>query len=498
MFEERLGAANPYALAELISRTRIDWKTVRDKKALLEDVFGMSYEELFKIGDSPLFPGKTNPELEFITVTSGRCRQAFETIYLHERPIRNLADRDLLDYLLANIEFDKRGSTFDPDHDLEEAIQGIIPNCYLISSISAIDAIDADYFKRMLIPDHSNIGKYSIDLLNPEPGGKQYSISLSAGMCWLRKWYDQAGQEMTGPPDQGQNWTERTVLAYSRSDSDEETWCGMIEKAYYMMIDQMNSVQNGFDPPNYNIYGGNNSNVGLHSARYAMSSLLKIPFDGKYVPGSTHKLTVDDWYINGGLIGPTVQGPFNTTLQTFLNRVCGNRTPILVESWDWTSRLDLGKGMNVTKPGSIYPKGMHPANRGDIIIEEYSALVTRPVVARTLSNMPSQVGASANLVPFHSYTVLGYFYIKRHNGTDMDEYIVLRNPWGQTEMSTEVYGGIWVAMGPDGGYHLRLPDDDGVFAMRFDAFLECFDLMTCPNMDMWLIDPGMDTSAYGP
>jgi hypothetical protein len=40
-------AINPYALAEVVSGKRIDWKQVANKPALLEQVLGMPYEELF-------------------------------------------------------------------------------------------------------------------------------------------------------------------------------------------------------------------------------------------------------------------------------------------------------------------------------------------------------------------------------------------------------------------------------------------------------------------
>lgn len=40
-------AINPYALAEVMSGKRIDWKRVEDKPALLEQILGAPYEELF-------------------------------------------------------------------------------------------------------------------------------------------------------------------------------------------------------------------------------------------------------------------------------------------------------------------------------------------------------------------------------------------------------------------------------------------------------------------
>ncbi|WP_161974416.1 C2 family cysteine protease [Piscinibacter terrae] len=54
---------NPYALAEVMTGRRIDWKQVEDKPAMLEQVLGVPYEELFdpKFG-GPLYIGGARQE----------------------------------------------------------------------------------------------------------------------------------------------------------------------------------------------------------------------------------------------------------------------------------------------------------------------------------------------------------------------------------------------------------------------------------------------------
>ena len=50
------GVSNPYALAEVISGRRIHWQSVADKKSLLENIFGLPYDEIIHPGSgSPIF-----------------------------------------------------------------------------------------------------------------------------------------------------------------------------------------------------------------------------------------------------------------------------------------------------------------------------------------------------------------------------------------------------------------------------------------------------------
>ena len=236
MLKERIGVSNPYALAELISRTKIDWSKGNHKE-LLERAFGMDYGKLFDPNNSPLFADFPPIEITYLPVTSGRCRQRFKELYalVHTNPTQ--ADLDLLNWHLSNINYEKRGFGFDSECGMDEINQGIINDCFLIASMSAIHAIDTDFFERKFSQPSPN--QYSITLLDPEINGIPHTISLSASMCWLKKWYDPNDQELTNPPAVGQDCTEEDVLIYSRSSVFQETWCAMTEKAFYMMADRI-------------------------------------------------------------------------------------------------------------------------------------------------------------------------------------------------------------------------------------------------------------------
>ena len=55
------GVPSPYALAEVIARRHIDWDSVGNRQALLEDIFQTPYSDLFDPANgSPLYIGQTH------------------------------------------------------------------------------------------------------------------------------------------------------------------------------------------------------------------------------------------------------------------------------------------------------------------------------------------------------------------------------------------------------------------------------------------------------
>lgn len=80
----------------------------------------------------------------------------------------------------------------------------------------------------------------------------------------------------------------------------------------------------------------------------------------------------------------------------------------------------------------------------------------------------------ANLVANHAYSILGWDY---RNGIG---YLVLRNPWGQTEASKDLLTGSWSAWdapyygGPGWWRSISLAANDGIFGLRVDTFKKYF------------------------
>jgi hypothetical protein len=101
-----------------------------------------------------------------------------------------------------------------------------------------------------------------------------------------------------------------------------------------------------------------------------------------------------------------------------------------------------------------------------------------PMVAWTYSSgdkSPDKIKYSdANLVANHAYSILGWSY------RNSNRYIILRNPWGQKEASTDYLPGSWMAWdtpyygGPGWWRTISLGANDGIFGLRVETFKKYF------------------------
>jgi hypothetical protein len=101
-----------------------------------------------------------------------------------------------------------------------------------------------------------------------------------------------------------------------------------------------------------------------------------------------------------------------------------------------------------------------------------------PMVAWTYSSgmaSPDRVNYSdVNLVANHAYSILGWDY------RNDKRYIILRNPWAQTEASTGILTGSWTAWdapyygGPGWWRTISLSQNDGVFGLEVGIFKKYF------------------------
>ncbi len=111
---ENIGVINPYALAEVKLRRKVNWKRVADPRKLLSDTLGMPYEKLFdpKYG-SPLYAG---PKLNAATHT----------------PMPAVGD--------GAIVWADPGSFFLDDDAAEvmDPIQGTLRDCYFIAALASV------------------------------------------------------------------------------------------------------------------------------------------------------------------------------------------------------------------------------------------------------------------------------------------------------------------------------------------------------------------------
>ena len=155
---EIFGARNPYAIAELLSNTKIDWTKV-DHRSTLEGILGMEYAELFDPDVSPLFRALNSFQTPISTETR-ICRKAVSMNCGFMIPQETI---DQINY------YEERNSiAFDGNTKLDDVIQGVLPDCFLIASISAIQASDPEYFPSRLITQMDPLTgkKYLIIIVN--------------------------------------------------------------------------------------------------------------------------------------------------------------------------------------------------------------------------------------------------------------------------------------------------------------------------------------------
>jgi Calpain family cysteine protease len=123
---ENVGVANPYSLAEVMLKRKIDWKRVANPQGLLEKTLGTPYDRLFDPKfDSPLYPGlRVHPNtgaLERVEVPSGSKG----------------ALRTLVEVGNTTVWGDP-GDFFEEAAELTDPIQGAVANCYYIAALSSV------------------------------------------------------------------------------------------------------------------------------------------------------------------------------------------------------------------------------------------------------------------------------------------------------------------------------------------------------------------------
>ena len=98
-----------------------------------------------------------------------------------------------------------------------------------------------------------------------------------------------------------------------------------------------------------------------------------------------------------------------------------------------------------------------------------SRRTVNPMTCWTYGTAPSGLSySSANIVGSHAYTVLGWDY---RSGK---KYIVLRNPWGQTEATVGVHSGTVYMYDISWWRPIAMTNPDGVFAIEADIFQQYF------------------------
>lgn len=122
-----IGVINPYALAEVVTKKKINWAKVANPRQLLEKTLGMPYEKLFdpKYG-SPLYAGlKYEPETKSVK----RPDDLSTAIS---------APKELVESAGTITWVDTGGEFFECATEFSDPVQGAVGDCYFIAALSSI------------------------------------------------------------------------------------------------------------------------------------------------------------------------------------------------------------------------------------------------------------------------------------------------------------------------------------------------------------------------
>lgn len=123
---QNVGVINPYALAEVMMKKRVNWKRIADPRALLEKTLGLPYEKMFDPkNDSPLYAG-----LVFHRETQSMARAEVKAT-------ASPAHRAAVEVGAAPVWADP-GDFFEEASEMTDPVQGALGDCYFIAALSSV------------------------------------------------------------------------------------------------------------------------------------------------------------------------------------------------------------------------------------------------------------------------------------------------------------------------------------------------------------------------
>jgi hypothetical protein len=123
---EHIGVINPYALAEVVLRKKINWRKVANPQKLLGDTLGHPYASLFDPkSDSPLYAGLTLD------------RASKNMLRLEGAAATKSIPRALAEVAGSTVWVDP-GDFYEEGTELTDPVQGALGDCYFIAALASV------------------------------------------------------------------------------------------------------------------------------------------------------------------------------------------------------------------------------------------------------------------------------------------------------------------------------------------------------------------------
>ena len=438
-FSQNNAVINPYALAELVSGRRINWKEVSDKRKLLEELLQTPYEELFDpIYEGPLYTG--------LRLTK--------------------------DYQLEQVR--------SPLLDVEVTID--------VNDLKMpIDSLDIRYLRDLGSHfDTKDVG--NIEVIATEIKGQRYlwlKLRLPERNRWerLARVFNKSLVEMIAPDpkreNRQQNWTPSNATwsdpgrFFNEATEFFDPVQGAVANCYY--IAALSAV--AWAMP-YRIKHITRA-TGVGQQQFTnMIQFFKPDSSGRVdkdieVTDSIPLNTATNSFIyarssEGAEIWPAV---YEKAFAKLVTGNLGDQPDITATAWGdciWATAQLTGGKREYYNTSSRSGDDLWNLVRANSI----SRRTFNPMTAWTYSTGDASkkkiIYSDANIVASHCYTILGWEY---RNET---KYIILRNPWGNTEASIGTLNGSVFLYDVSWWRPINLAVVDGTFALEVSTFKTYF------------------------
>ncbi|WP_420629633.1 C2 family cysteine protease [Candidatus Leptofilum sp.] len=435
---QRTAVINPYALAELVVNQRINWKEVPDVPRLLEDILQTPYEELFDpIYEGPLYMGlRLNEKLQIEPVRSPLLDVEVKVdvsdleVTLDTEQIHKLAD-------------------LGPRFAVEDV--GTIP-------VVRAEVANLNYLHLVLrLPDKERwqrlaqlFTKEIVETVAPDPEERGQSKDWTPpNGTWGDggRFFNETAEFFD--PIQGAVANCYYIAALSAVAWAMPKHIKHMTRATGLGQEQFTNAVNFYKP---------DSN-GTLDKEIEVTERVPLNASGNFIYARSSE---------AGEIWPAVYEKAYAKLATGTS---GDQPDITATAWGdcvWaTAQLTGGKRhyYNTTNYSSDELWNLVRAN-------SLSRRTFNPMTSWTYSSGTASkkkiVYGDANIVASHCYTVLGWEYRNDR------KYIILRNPWGQTEATVQTLNGTVWLYDISWWRPITMADIDGTFAIEASAFKTYF------------------------
>ena len=430
------GVINPYALAETVVGRRIAWKQVDDRRRLLEEILQTPYEELFdpKHG-GPLYLGlalddnrrlvRVHPELLDVQLTVA-ANDLEAALPFDLQAIRRLSDlavpfgaHDVGDIEVKGAEQVGPGqlrlTLRLPERERLQRLARVFPRS-VIDTV-AFDPTGPGSPKDWTPPNGTwaDAGRFfneGAEFFDPVQGAVAncYYIAALSAVAWAMPYRIGHLTRAMGQPQE----SFTNMIRFYTADSG-----GVVEREVEVTDAVPLSMSGGFI--------------------YCRSS-------------------------ESGEIWPAV---YEKAFAKLVTGISGDHPDITATAWGdcvlATARLTGGHRFYYDTPSRSADELWDLVRANSLGGRTFNPMTAWTYASGDASEKKIVYG-DANIVASHCYTVLGWDY------RDGRKYIVLRNPWGNTEASVATLGGTTVLYDISWWRPIALADDDGTFAIEAWAF----------------------------